>query len=198
MFHVSKRTPHTVALYDDQTFRDFTSFSFIQANWSRRLLPRGSQGERCHLWSKCVFELSKFSYDTMQLSTVTGNLESRDAIISKDYGCFKVVGYINDAHFLRDIRRYEQNSSLLNVNATVAKNGEEEFITKHPIISENGEKQNIEKALPSSDACVGTSFRKHERNGQCYQAHSHSIAMQNKPVFTEHLCSSGHDGGYKS
>jgi hypothetical protein len=47
--------------------------------------------------SKCVFELSKFSYDTMQLSTVTGNLESRDASIS------------------RDIRRYKQNSSLLDV-----------------------------------------------------------------------------------
>jgi hypothetical protein len=80
--------PYTVALYDDQTFRDFTSFSFIQANWSRRLIPRRSQGERGHLWSKCVFELSKFFYDTMQLSTVTGNLESRDAIISKVLGCF--------------------------------------------------------------------------------------------------------------
>jgi hypothetical protein len=80
--------PHTVALYDDQTFRDFTSSSFIQANWSRQLLLRGSQGERGHLRSKCVFELSKFFYDTMQLSSVTENLESRDAIISKDLGCF--------------------------------------------------------------------------------------------------------------
>jgi hypothetical protein len=31
-----------------QTFLGFTSFSFIQANWSRRLLPRGSQRERDH------------------------------------------------------------------------------------------------------------------------------------------------------
>jgi hypothetical protein len=85
-----------------------------------------------------------------------------------------------------------------NVNATVAKNGEEESVTTHPIISENGEKQTSEKALPSSDAHVGTSFPKHERNGQCFQAQTHGISMQNKPVITERLCSSGHDDRYKS
>jgi hypothetical protein len=31
-----------------QTFHGFASFSSIQANWSRRLLPRGSQRERGH------------------------------------------------------------------------------------------------------------------------------------------------------
>jgi hypothetical protein len=79
----------------DQTFYGFASFSIIQANWSRRLLPRGSQRERGHLGSKCVYELSS----SIHHGTVTGNLESRDGIIPKEYGSFKVVGYMNDVTF---------------------------------------------------------------------------------------------------
>jgi hypothetical protein len=101
-------------------------------------------------WILCLIVLLLAFFKIFELDLISSSKECVEHVSTSEQAGYIITGMILN---LPTIRQW-------NVNANVAKNGEEYSITKHPIITENGEKQNNEKALPSSDACVGTSFRK--------------------------------------